>query len=97
VRDSERSPKDQIVARKENLRRQTGFSLRRAVESFVNAMQEEDKSPSIQNLVGSWVKKAENEMPHWLRSMHILRYGSLIIALIAVALFAIAGFGNPKK
>ena len=58
VRDSERSPKDQIVDRKENLRHQTCFSLRRAVASFVNAMQKEDKSPSLQKLVGELGKES---------------------------------------
>jgi hypothetical protein len=29
--------------------------------------------------------------------MHIVLYGSLIIAVVATALFVIAGLGKPKK
>jgi hypothetical protein len=36
-------------------------------------------------------------MPHGVRFMHIVLYGSLVIAVIAAVLFVIAGFGKSKK
>ena len=36
-------------------------------------------------------------MPHGLKFMHVLLYGSLIVAVIALALFAIAGIGKLKE
>ena len=36
-------------------------------------------------------------MPQGLKLMHLLLYGALVIAVMAIALFVIAGFGKPKK
>ena len=36
-------------------------------------------------------------MPHGIRLMDILLYGAIIVAVIAVAVFVIAGLGRSKK
>ncbi len=36
-------------------------------------------------------------MPHGLKFMHILLYGALVVAIIAAAVFVIAGLGKPKE
>jgi hypothetical protein len=36
-------------------------------------------------------------MPHDLRFMHVLLYGALAIAVVAILLFVIAGTGKRKR
>jgi hypothetical protein len=36
-------------------------------------------------------------MPHGLKFMHLLLFGALVIAVVAIVLFVIAGVGKPKK
>jgi hypothetical protein len=36
-------------------------------------------------------------MPQGLKLMHILLYGALIMAVIAIVLFIVAGIGRNKK
>ncbi len=36
-------------------------------------------------------------MPHGLKFAHVLLYGSLIITVIAIALYTLASFGKPQQ